>query len=743
MQRMKKKKLKVNQKNITIVKLGFVFVLIFVLSFVILFGRLINLQVVNANFYAARAVQQQFSEQTIPAQRGSIYDRNMTPLAESAAVWDVSVSPAYVKNETQRNAIADNLSKILNIDRNTVFKQINNKSKYVVIAKQVAKPQADAITQFMKKQSVGCIGLTQDSKRYYPFGNFASQMIGFTGSDGQGLAGVESQYDSTLKGIPGKSIAERTATGGDMPYNTGDYVAAKNGNNLVLTIDETVQQVLESNLQKALADNNVTNRVTGIVMNVKNGEILAMATAPGYDLNTPYTVVDANTKKQLSALSGTDLKTATSQALQAQWKNKAISEPYEPGSTFKIITASAGLEEGVVHETDMFNDPGSVTVSGTTFHDWNSGYGAVTFLKGFEQSVNVVFIEVGQRLGVTNFYKYVSNFGLTDRTGIDLPGEADSITIPQNKYGPVELASSAFGQSNKFTAVQLITAVAAASNGGYLVQPHVVREITDESGNVIKTCSTSVKRQVVSAETSKEMDKILEMEVSEGSGKNAYVAGYRIGGKTGTAQKLDSKDPTARVAEFAGVAPSDDPQYAVLFMMDEPHNPVSNYGGVIASPVVGNIFSEIMPYLGVEPQYTAAELAKMAMKTPNITGRSVADATSLLKAQGLSVKVQGNGQTVTAQSPSAGEAIPHNGTMVLYTDGSAIQQTVSVPSVIGMSPAQVNQTLTAAGLNANLSGVSVTDTSEAAYEQDKAAGSKVAPGEVVTVKFRNNNITVQ
>lgn len=740
---MKKKKLKTNPKNVMIFKLVFVFILIFVLSFVILFGRLVDLQVVSANFYTARAVQQQYSEESIPAQRGSIYDRNMTPLAESATVWDVSVSPAYIKNESERNAIADNLSKILSIDRGTVYKQINNKSKYVVIAKQVAKPQADAITQFMQKKNIGCIGLTQDSKRYYPFGNFASQLIGFTGSDGQGLAGVESQYDSTLKGIPGKSIAERTATGQDMPYNTGEYVAAKNGNNLVLTIDETVQQVLESNLQKALTDNNVTNRVTGIVMNVKNGEILAMATSPGYDLNNPYTVVDNNVKNQLSTLSGTALKTATSQALQTQWKNKAISEPYEPGSTFKIITASAGLEEGVVHENDIFQDPGSITVSGTTFHDWNSGYGEVTFLKGFEESVNVVFIQVGQRLGVNNFYKYVSNFGLTDKTGIDLPGEENSITIPQDKYGPVELASSAFGQSNKFTAVQLITAVAAASNGGYLVQPHVVREITDESGNVVKTFSTSVKRQVVSDETSKEMDKILELEVSEGSGKNAYVAGYRIGGKTGTAQKLDSKDPTARVAEFAGVAPSDDPQYAVLFMMDEPHNPVSNYGGVIAAPVVGNIFAGILPYLGVEPQYTADELAKIAMKTPNVTGRSVADATSQLKSLGLNVSVQGNGQTVTAQSPEPGEAIPHNGTMVLSTNGSSIQQTVTVPSVAGMSPAQVQQTLAAVGLNANLSGVSEDDTSESAYEQDKAAGSTVAPGEVVTVKFRNNNITVQ
>lgn len=740
---MRKNKRKKNPKRVMAVKMGLIFILIFVISFVILFGRLIDLQIVHADFYAQRAVQQQFSEETVPAERGSIYDRNMTPLAESALAWDVAVSPSYIKNDKQRALIATTLSGILSVNRDNLYKQINNKSNYVVIAKKVAKTQADAITSFMKKKNIGCIALVQDSKRYYPFGNFASQLIGFTGADGQGLAGVEAEYDSVLKGIPGKDISARTATGKDMPYSSGQHVSAQNGNNLVLTIDETVQQVLESNLQKALTDNNVTNRVTGVVMNVKTGEILGMATSPGYDLNNPYAITDSTAQKQLSALSGDALKKATAQAQETQWKNKAISEPYEPGSTFKIITAAAALEEGLVHENDVFSDPGSIAVADKTFHDWNSGYGQVTFLKAFEESVNVVFIQVGQRLGITNFYKYLSDFGLTSKTGIDLPGEANSITIAQNKYGPVELASSAFGQSNKFTAIQLLTAVSAAANGGYLVQPHVVREVTDESGNVVKTYSSTVKRQVISAEISKEMDKILELEVSEGSGKNAYVAGYRIGGKTGTAQKLDSTDTSARVAEFAGVAPSDDPQIAVLFMMDEPHNPVSNYGGVIASPVVGNIFSEILPYLGVEPQYTQDELSKMAIKAPNMVGRTVTDAVSALKQAGLSVSVQGNGQTVTSQSPASGEAIPRNGTLVIYTGNAAAQATATVPSLIGMTPAQAGQALSSAGLNSNFSGASLSDDGEAAYEQDKAAGSKVAPGTVVTVKFRNNNIKVQ
>jgi stage V sporulation protein D (sporulation-specific penicillin-binding protein) len=740
MQKQEKKKSPTQEMRF---RLWVVFALIFVVGFVGLSCRLVNLQIINGSFYAKRADEEQFSGESIPAQRGAIYDRNMTPLAESAKAWDVAISPAYITGSAQRTLIADTLAQILSLNKNTLYKEIDNNSKYIVVAKKITKTQEDAISSFISKQKIGCMALEADSKRYYPFGDFASQVIGFTGSDSQGLAGVEAEYDSVLKGIPGVDISARTATDKDIPTRYSQNVAPQNGDNLVLTIDETVQQVLETNLKKALAYNNVANRDTGIVINVKTGEILAMATEPGYDLNNPYTVADPNAQKQLAGLSGAALKKATAQALETQWKNKAISEPYEPGSTFKIITAAGALEEGLVKESDVFSDPGSITVADTTFHDWNSGYGSVSFIKAFEESDNVAFIQIGQRLGIENFYKYLSGFGLTSKTGIDLPGEANSITVSRNICGPVELASMAFGQSNKFTAIQLLTAVSASANGGYLVQPHVVREITDEHGNVVKTFGNTAKQQVISAETSAEMDKVLELEVSEGSGKNAYVAGYRIGGKTGTAQKLDSSDPSARVAEFAGVAPSDDPQYAVLFMMDEPHNSVSNYGGVIASPVVGNIFSEILPYLGVEPQYTQAELSSMDIKAPDAVGKTVATATSALRQEGLSVSVQGGGQTVTSQSPASGDAIPKNGVMVLYTGGTARQATAAVPSLDGMTPAQAGAALKAAGLNSNFMGANLTDSSETAYEQDKAAGTKEVPGTVVTVKFRNVNIKVQ
>jgi stage V sporulation protein D (sporulation-specific penicillin-binding protein) len=721
-----------------------VFIVIFGIGYSILISRLVNLQIVNSTYYSGKVASQQLSNVTISAQRGTIYDSNMVPLAESAAVWDVAVSPAYIKNEKQKNNIADNLSKILQINRTTVYNEINNKSDYIVIAKKIEKPTADQITQFKKKYDIGCVTLVDDSKRYYPFGDFAAQLIGFTGSAGQGLDGIEAEYNSVLSGTPGKDVTEKTATGEDMPYDIGNDIPAKDGDNLVLTIDEVVQQDLEDNLKQALITNKVTNRVTGIVMNVNTGEILAMATAPGFDPNNPFVIADTTVQKQLSALSGNALKTATLQAEQTQWRNKAISEPYEPGSTFKIVTASAALQEGVVNENTMFNDPGFADIAGTIIHSWMGyGQGNISFLQGFEDSNDTVFIETGEKLGFMNFFKYYSGFGLTQKTEIDLPGEAGSIYYNQNQLGPVQLASEAFGQSDKITAIQLITAVAAASNGGYLVQPHVVKEETDVNGDVVKAFGTTVKRQVVSSETSKEIDTMLYDEVSIGTGKNAYVAGYRIGGKTGTSQKLDDpSDPNAVVSSMVGVAPTDDPQYAVLVVMDEPHAP-NNFGGVIASPIVGNIMSEILPYLGVEPKYTAAELAKLDIKTPDLSGRTVSDVTTQLKAQGLKVNVIGNGQTVTTQVPLAGNPIPQNGTVIVYTGSAQIQNSVTVPSLSGMTPAQANSALVSAGLNPNFVGTGLTDAGEAAYDQDKTAGSKVAPGTVVSVKFRNNNIKVQ
>ncbi len=714
---------------------------VFAVGFGVLIFRLFKLQVLDGAFYSQKAAKQQLATVRISANRGTIYDRNFKALAQSATTWDVTVSPSYIKTDAERNKTADALAKILSVDRKTLYSKINQRVSYVVVAKRIEKDTEELVANYVKENNIGYIGLVEDSKRYYPYGNFAGQLLGFTGTDNQGLSGIEAEYNSVLSGTSGKLVTAKNAHGTDMPYNYSEYVAPKDGENVVLTIDEVVQHALENNLKQAVADNNVTNRVAGIVMNVNTGEIVAMATEPGYDPNDPYTVSDPTLLKSLSGLSGDALKKATATARQTQWKNKAITEPYEPGSVFKTITAAAALDAGVVKEDDTFSDPGSINVAGTTFHDWKAGgSGRVTFLQGFEQSINVVFIQVGQRLGIQNFCKYLTNFGLTAKTGIDLPGEALSITLPEKRYGPVELASSAFGQSNKFTPIELITAIAAAANGGKLVQPHVVKEITDANGKVVKTFGTTVKKQVISAATSKEMDRILQLEVTEGSGKNAYVAGYRIGGKTGTAQKLDSSDSTARIASFCGVAPCDDPQYAVLFLIDEPHNPTTHYGGRIAAPVVGQIYSEILPYLGVKPVYTAEEKAKAAVTVPDLLGKKVTAATQTLSAAGLKVQVSGTGDTVTSQTPAAGETVPKNGCVVLYTGGSEPADTAVMPDLMGKTPEEVNTLMTNAHLNTEYIGIASDETGDTVYEQGQPAGTKLAPGTVVAVKFRDDQV---
>jgi stage V sporulation protein D (sporulation-specific penicillin-binding protein) len=396
-----------------------------------------------------------------------------------------------------------------------------------------------------------------------------------------------------------------------------------------------------------------------------------------------------------------------------------------------------------VKESDTFDDPGSITVSGQNFNCWKrGGHGHQTFLQGFENSCNVVFITVGQRLGVTNFFKYFSSFGLSAKTGIDLPGEANSIYYDDKTMGKVELASISFGQSNKITPIQLITAVSAVANGGKLVQPHVVKEELDENNNVVKTFGTTVKRQVISSEISKEMCSMMQAEVSEGTGKNAYVAGYKIGGKTGTSQKLDQSNPNALIASFVGVAPCDDPQYAILLLMDEP-NASNNYGGVIAAPVVGNIFSEILPYLGVEAQYTASEQAKLDVKTPNLVGQTVTAAKATLSGDNLTMVQQGSGTKVTAQVPESGRPIPQGGRVIIYTGDTQVKSNVTVPNVLGLTATQANNAIAAQQLNIELVGNKLTDSGVTAYAQNPVAGTKVPLGTVVTVQFRNENVKVQ
>ena len=705
--------------------------------------NLFSVMILNGDHYKTLAAAQQLQDTVLTAKRGNIYDRNGEVLATSATAWTVYITPQDIKTDQERTTIAAGLSEILSLDYETVLAKTKKSTYYEKIASAIEKTDADKVRAFISDNSLGAIvGLDETTKRYYPNDNLASTVIGFVGTDNQGLSGLESYYDEQLRGIAGRVIAAKNARGADMPFSYEKVVDAQSGSNLTLTIDKYIQYVAEKYLEEAVAENNVTNRGCVIVMNPNTAGIYAMATKPDYNLNTPFAITDESVLAALEELKDTEgYGDAYSRAQQAQWRNKAISDTYEPGSVFKIVTGSSAIEEKAVTQASSFSCPGYIVIAGTRYNCHNhSGHGTQNLAAAFANSCNPAFIQIGQNLGTKAFFRYFQAYGLTAKTGIDLPGETSPVAGVTYHDGStmsiVDLASESFGQGFNVTPIQLITAVSAAINGGYLLQPHVVSEITDADGNVVKTVDTTTKRQVLSNETSKLVCSLLENVVSSGSGKNAYVAGYHVGGKTGTSQKL-AGDAAARVASFCGFAPAYDPQVVVLVVLDEPHGG-NIYGGTIAAPVAGKILSEILPYLGVEPQYTESELATLDKTTPSVTGQSVGDARAAIAAAGLNCKVIGSGESVERQVPSAGKSISESGTVVLYT-GADEAEMVTVPNFTGMSVSQANEAAVGCGLNIKFSGSSLTTSGAVAYAQDHEANSSVEIGTIVTVSFRLEN----
>ena len=595
----------------------------------VLIVRLFYLQVVQADMWKEKASSQQMYSTSITATRGNIYDRNMKTLARSVTVWTVFISPAEMKEE-QRELVASGLSEILDVDYDMVYEKSLKTWRYnETIKKKVDNDTADEVTAFIQENDIRGIYLTEESMRYYPYGNLASTVLGFTGSDGSGAYGLEAYYNKALSGTDGVIASVRNAKGTAMPFSEQQIYDAEDGQSLVLTIDETVQHYLEKHLENAVQEHEVQNRAVGIVMNVKTGEILAMSTKPDFDPNEPSAIYDTATAEalaeQLEEAGGDEEKLdayyeALGEAQLAQWRNKAISDPYEPGSVFKLITASAALETGTVTGSTPFYCPGYIEVAGNRIACWKAGgHGNLDFVGAIKGSCNPAFIMTGQALGAELFMEYLDKFGLYDVTGVDLPGEATSIMHSRETMlneNMASLSSASFGQTFKVTALELMTAVNATVNGGYLMQPYVVSQVLDSDGNVISSTEPVVVRQVISEETSALVASYAEQVVSGegGSGARAAVPGYRIGGKTGTSQKLDQEGDET-ILSFYGFAPADDPEIAVLVMLDEPQKN-NQYGSVIAAPVVGNILADILPYLGFEPSYTEEELSSADMPTP-------------------------------------------------------------------------------------------------------------------------------
>ena len=721
-----------------------VLIVMVALGFGLIVVSLIRLQLVDGAELQKAAVDQQLRDTTISAQRGTIYDRNMKPLAQSATVGNVVWAPAYSDkdDETLRRKLSTGLADILGLDAEDIYKRTEGTSYYDVLKTKVETDVKDRLVQFIEENDLGnTIQLQEDYKRYYPFGSFASTILGFTGTDGQGLAGLEAYYDEYLSGTAGRLVTAKNAVGTDMPFQYEQKVEAQDGYNLVLTIDEVVQHYLEQALEEGVENNKVENRATGIVMNVKTGEIVAMAVKGDYDPNNPFVIADEEERARIAELPEEEQQEATSAALQAQWRNKAVSDTYYPGSVFKMVTLSMALEENVATEETTFTCTGSyVPVQGERAINCHntSGHGTQTLVQGTMNSCNPFFIYLGQLLGTETFFDYFEAFGFTQKTGIDLPGEASTKGLYHDRdMSLMDLAVESFGQNFSITPIQMITACAAIANGGYLVQPHVVSQIVDNDGNIIKTADTTVKRQVISEETSKRVSKILQENATSGTAKNGYVAGYRIAGKTGTSEKVGADGKVGSdnkyIASYCGFAPADDPQYAVLVFFDEPTGD-SYYGSAVAGPVFAKIMEEILPYLNVETKYTEDEAGSVGVSAPNVIGKTVSEATNELTNSGLKILVKGSGDTVIAQTPDPGSSVPSGGTVVVYTDEASMNQTVTVPNFTNRSLSDVNYLAAQAGLNIKVTGA-YNSSAATARTQDYAAGEQIKPGTVITVNF--------
>lgn len=723
--------------------------LILVLGFGAAVLRLTYLTTVQSSELQESAVDLQLADTTVSAKRGTIYDANGNVLAESASVWQVVMSPVNFKNDKQRQAAAKGLSEIFDLEYNDVLDDTKQQSHYVVVKRRIESDEREKVLELIDtlKKDYSCSGVIQlldDYKRYYPKNSLASSVIGFTGSDDQGLEGIEYEYDSYLSGTPGRIITAQNARGTDMPFRYEQNVESEDGNNVYLTIDETIQSICEKYMQKGVEDNNVLNKGVCIAMDVNTGAILAMVTTDGYDLNNPYEL-SAKDKKKIKSTPKKKQAEAESAALSNMWRNKAVADTYMPGSVFKMCVASAALEENLVNEKTSFTCTGSILVEGETIHCSNiAGHGTQSFVEAISNSCNPAFVQIGQMLGASKFRQYYQGFGFSDKTGIDLPGEAEDSFWKEGKMGGVDLAVASFGQNFSITPIQMITACAAVSNGGYVVQPHVVSKITDSKGNVIKTVDKKIKRQVISDDTSKKMNEYLEYNTERQGAAAGYISGYKVAGKSGTSEKkgvtkVESSFSEDYISSFCGYAPADDPQIAMLVFFDTPDGD-AYYGSQVSSPVFINIMSEVLPYLDVKTSYTDEELGYVDASAGDYTGVSVDEAKTAVEADGFTATVKGNGSTVISQIPTVSSGLQKGGSIVLYTDSDSQSETVSVPSLIGLSPDEVNNVASAYGLNVSFSGA--TTSSGTSSSQNIEAGTSVSPGTVITVSFADSSSTL-
>lgn len=764
---------------------------VFLILAVVLFGlpsaNLFRIQIVDSEEYKSHAERNQLHDTEIAAARGVIYDTNGTVLAQSASVWKVYIKPNKIENEGFKTAICQKLSDITGVSEESIKAKADKSGyAYMVVKRQIEYAEKEKVAELMKEkystfESVEnedgvvtqkekkysystAIGIDPDVKRYYPYGSLASNVIGFTGADDIGRSGLELKYDSVLTGTPGRIMTAQNGKSGAMSEEYETVYDAVQGKSLVLTLDEVIQRYLEDSLDQLYIDSR-GDGAYGIVMNVNTGAILALACVEDYDLNSPQELSDEVreyigqeaenedteelTKSEVEEINKNNAaledriaarkQVITNKMLFKKWRNFIISDIYDPGSVFKIITASAALEENVLSDDFTYTCYGRIQVADRTIKCHNhSGHGTQDLKQGLMNSCNPFFITVGQKLGAEKFFRYFEAFGFTEKTGIDLPAE----TMPAagvnyhtlEDMGIVELSSSSFGQSFQVTPIQMITAISAVANGGYLMTPYIVAKELDENGNVVKETEPTVRRQVISKETAATVSEMMEAVVTSGTGKNAYVAGYRVAGKTGTSQKLNREGHY--VASFGCFAPADEPEIAVMIIVDDPIGQIN--GGQICTPVAAQVVEKTLEYMGVERQYSDKEIEKLDTVAPGVVGSSIEDARRLLESKGFEVKVAGSGEKVMAQMPGASQTVPQGGVVVLYTEADSERLTATVPDLCGMSPSGVNRAAHSAGINVKISGNALNSSELVSYAQSVEEGTEVEYGRTITVYFKSN-----
>ncbi|MBQ2285094.1 MAG: PASTA domain-containing protein [Clostridia bacterium] len=728
-----------NRTTMDVKKKMLIILVVFVLGFLYVLGYVTYWQLARGSELSQLALEQQTRDKTINSKRGAILDRNGNVLAASVAVETLTASPVDVKkNDEAIETISQDIAKILELEYTDVYDKLNRNTSYVVIKRKMDKAVGDKVRKYLNDNNMMGFSLITDTKRYYPYDNLASHVIGFAGMDNQGLAGIELEYDSYLKGASGRLITASDASGSAMPFDYEKLIDPEDGLNVVLTIDENIQRIAEKYIEQAVEENQLANGACCIVMEVKTGEILAMTTKPDFNLNDPFVLTNEETLEAINEIpEGEERTKKYSEELNKLWRNKAVVDAYEPGSTFKIFTSAMAIEENVITSNELFYCNGYKSVTNYNINCWkHGGHGPQNFKRAVQNSCNPAFIEIGARVGASKFYEYMSGLGFREKTGIDLPGEDIGLMHERSGFNEVELATYSFGQGFTVTPIQMITAVNAIANDGMMIKPHIVKRFVDSEGNVVKEFGKENIRQIVSQSTSKQLREVLESVVSEGSGSGAYIRGYRVGGKTGTSEKIP-RGNSKYVASFIGIAPSDEPEIICLVLLDEPTTGVY-FGGIIATPVARSIMEETLAYLGIEPSYTVEELATMETTVPNVVGMTIEEANKVLSSASLKYALDGGESVVLNQLPKAGVKVNQNSIVMLYTEEEMKNTTTTVPNLLNMTVSQAATAISNAKLNINVVGAGSTTSNEAvlSHKQSIEPGTVVEYGTTITVEFK-------